>query len=171
MPPASRRLYPNLPDELKQWTDPHQFIARVTKVSDGDTVHVSVQCGFGVMLPEVRVRLLGIDAPELVGVEKFAAKHSQRELSKLILDNWIGLETYCDQTDKHGRYLGVLWTMLNADLVNVNRWMLDQNLAKPFKVNRWFDARPYHLRPLSERCEKCNSFILPTPGQEHQAAK
>ena len=110
--------------------------------------------------------MLGIDAPELVGVEKFSAQHSQRELSKLILNNWIGLETYCDQTDKHGRFLGVVWTMHDANLINVNRWMLDQNLAKPLKINRWFDARPEHMTPLLKRCDQCNSFTRPTPGQD-----
>lgn len=158
MPNVSRRLYPNLPDELQQWAPPNQYIATVTKVSDGDSIHVAIQLGFGVIMPEIRVRLLGIDAPELIGAEKMQATHSKRQLTQMIQDKWVGLQTHADQSCRYGRWLGVIWLPRDGHLININQWMVQENLAKPLKVNRSFDAKPEHLIPLLKRCQQCNSF-------------
>lgn len=159
MPQVSRRLYPNLPDELKRWSDPHQFLAQVTKVSDGDSIHLTIMPGFGIHLPEVRVRLLGIDAPELRGPEKMQAIHSKRQLEKKILHQWVGLQTHADQSCKYGRWLGVIWLPTDGELVNINMWMIQQNLAVPYDVNRSFNVKPEHRVPLLKACDQCNSFI------------
>ena len=39
--------------------------AKVLRVIDGDTFRASIDLGFGVALPDVSVRLLGVRAPEL----------------------------------------------------------------------------------------------------------
>lgn len=165
MPRRARRLYPDVSDELKHWARPDHHLVKVTKVSDGDTVHVHIMLGFGVDLPEVRVRLLGIQAPELIGAEKHQGHAARRELAKLVLDRFVGLQTYRDQTGKHGRELGVLWQFTESNMININQRMIDLNLAKPLYVNRFFDARPEHRVKLLEQCAKCKSFLLPTPGQ------
>lgn len=166
MPPTMRRLYPNLPDELKQWAGPDYFIGHCTKVSDGDTIHARIQLGFGVELPNVRIRLLGIDAPELVGANKQQGQNSRTQLHRLLHNEWIGVQTYADQCCKYGRELAIVWHYREAQLININQWMLDNNLAKPLKVNRFFDGRSVHCPALHPRCEKCNSFILPTLGNQ-----
>lgn len=163
---VSRRLYPGLADELKQWGSPHHHVGKVTKISDGDTVHVSIQLGFGVLVPEARIRLLGIDAPELVGPNKHSGQHSARKLKEFIHDRWVGVETYSDQTCRYGRWLAVLWLPSNSKLINVNRWMIDSDLAKPLKVNRFFDAKPEHMNPFLEACPQCNLFTSLIDGPQ-----
>lgn len=89
--------------------------ALVTHVSDGDTVHVA---GVG------RVRLLGIDAPELgSGFERAApfAVEARERLQALVLRRWVRLE--CDRTrrDSYGRHLAYVFVggreFVNAQLV------------------------------------------------------
>ena len=71
----------------------------VTRVFDGDTVLAS---GIG------RVRLLGIDAPEMGGpFERPApfAKEARERLASLVLNRWVRLECDGTRVDAYGRRL------------------------------------------------------------------
>ena len=41
-----------------------EYICKIRKVVDGDSVYVDIDLGFGVWLRKQRVRLVGIDTPE-----------------------------------------------------------------------------------------------------------
>lgn len=92
-----------------------EVVALVTRVFDGDTVDVA---GVG------RVRLLGIDAPEMGGrFERPApfALEARERLQALVLRRWVRLE--CDGTrrDEYGRRLAYVFLetkeFINARLV------------------------------------------------------
>ena len=42
----------------------YEYRAKILKVIDGDTVDVDIDLGFGVVLTDERVRMMGIDTPE-----------------------------------------------------------------------------------------------------------
>ncbi len=80
------------------------YSARVAKVHDGDTVSVMIGT------KKEKVRLIGIDAPELAqrpwGTE--AKKHLEKILG---LSGWkVELEFDVEKRDKYGRLLAYLWT-------------------------------------------------------------
>jgi micrococcal nuclease len=91
----------------------YEYRVKVLKVVDGDTVDVDIELGFGVVLANERVRIMGIDTPEsrtsndtekLFGL---AAKHRLEEL----LGDVAVLQTQIskageDMKGKFGRILG-----------------------------------------------------------------
>ena len=42
----------------------NEYNVKVLKVVDGDTVDVDIDLGFGIVLTDERVRIMGIDTPE-----------------------------------------------------------------------------------------------------------
>ena len=60
----------------------YTYSAYVTKVYDGDTVTVDIDLGFGVLLRKQRLRLLGINAPEVRGTSRTQGLASRDFLRK-----------------------------------------------------------------------------------------
>lgn len=94
--------------------------ALVTHVLDGDTLEAA---GVG------RIRLLGIDAPELGGrFERPApfAMEARERLQALVLRRWVRFD--CDGTrrDSYGRHLA--YVFVNRDLVNAQ--LVREGLAR-----------------------------------------
>lgn len=86
-------------------------LAVVTRVFDGDTVLAS---GIG------RVRLLGIDAPEMGGrFERPApfAMEARERLASLVLNRWVRLECDGTRADAYGRRLFYI-LLETGDFVN-----------------------------------------------------
>lgn len=91
----------------------NEYDVKVIKVVDGDTVDVDIDLGFGVMLKDERVRIMGIDTPESRTRDKVedlfgeAAKARLKELmangGKLITTEDKKGE---DMKGKFGRILG-----------------------------------------------------------------
>lgn len=82
---------------------------RVTQVHDGDTVSIRISKFTKIPAKTERVRLIGIDAPELKQEPwgRKAKKHLKDIVSK---SDWIvSVELDLEQRDKHGRLLGYLW--------------------------------------------------------------
>ena len=79
----------------------NEYDVKVLKVIDGDTVDVDIDLGFGIVLTDERVRIMGIDTPESRTSDKIeklfglAAKDRLKEL--------LGEETVLiTKDDKHG---------------------------------------------------------------------
>jgi len=91
----------------------YEYRAYVIKVVDGDTVDVDIDLGFGVMLKEERVRIMGIDTPESRTSDKveklfgLAAKNRLKELlgKECVLKTQINKNGE-DMKGKFGRILG-----------------------------------------------------------------
>ena len=93
----------------------YEYRCKVLKVVDGDTVDVDIDLGFGIVLKDERVRLMGIDTPESRTrdkVEKQFGLASKVRLKEM-LDNKSGpiLKTQInkkgeDMKGKFGRILG-----------------------------------------------------------------
>jgi len=81
----------------------YQYKCKILKVIDGDTVDVETDLGFDIRV-NMRVRLLGIDAPEM---STEAGKASRLWLidAMPVESEWT-LQTVKDRKEKYGRYLG-----------------------------------------------------------------
>ena len=93
----------------------YEYRVKVIKIVDGDTVDVDIDLGFGIILKDERVRIMGIDTPESRTRDKvekafgLAAKNRVKELlankSGPILKTQINKDGE-DMRGKFGRVLG-----------------------------------------------------------------
>lgn len=109
--------------------------AVITRVLDGDTVDVA---GIG------RVRLLGIDAPEMGGAfERPApfALEAREALQGLVLHRWVRLECDGARRDDYGRHLFYLFLetgdFVNARLVRIGL----ARVSARTRLQRWDQLR------------------------------
>ena len=105
------------------------YRALVIKVYDGDTITVRVDLGFGVHIVE-RIRLYGINTPEVRGPERERGIKSRDWLRTLILNKEILIKTYKDKKGKYGRYLADVFIENETGPVNVNDWLVKEQLAE-----------------------------------------
>lgn len=93
----------------------HALSARVVAVHDGDTVSVIIG------MKKERLRLIGIDAPEIgQGFWGIKAKNHLKELLNRS-GHIVTLELDVEKRDKYGRLLGYLWApdkkLINLEMV------------------------------------------------------
>lgn len=86
-------------------TDVYRYYANVTKVYDGDTFTIDWDLGAGVWKLKEKIRLWGINTPEVRGVEKEEGKKVRDYVRGLILDKKVIIETFKDKQGKYGRYI------------------------------------------------------------------
>lgn len=80
----------------------YEYRCKVLRVVDGDTVDVDIDLGFGIVLKDERVRIMGIDTPESRTrdkVEKLFGLASKARLKELV----------------SGRSGPILYTQINKD--------------------------------------------------------
>lgn len=105
----------------------YEYRAYVRRVYDGDTITVDIDLGFGVCLQKQKIRLAGIDTPEIRGKEKAEGIKSRDALRGKISNKWVIIKTAKDKKGKYGRWIGEVW----LEKTNVNQWLLAEGLAKP----------------------------------------
>jgi micrococcal nuclease len=79
----------------------NEYEVKILKVIDGDTVDVDINLGFGIVLTDERVRIMGIDTPESRTsdkVEKVFGLAAKARLKELLDEEAILITT----EDKHG---------------------------------------------------------------------
>ncbi|GAB4484082.1 MAG: hypothetical protein OHK006_07370 [Thermodesulfovibrionales bacterium] len=92
-----------------------EVTAAVTSVSDGDTLTVVTERG------EEKIRLIGIDAPELA--QRPWGARAKKQLEKLVAQSLyqVRIEYDVDERDKYGRLLAYVFTreglFINEDLL------------------------------------------------------
>lgn len=88
------------------------YNCKILRVIDGDTVDIQIDLGFDISIKE-RVRLLGVNTPEVFGAKANEQGESASEFTK----QWFasrtdGTYTYASKKynarDKYGRSLGVI---------------------------------------------------------------
>ena len=108
----------------------YYYKAFVTKVYDGDTVTLNIDMGLNICKKNQKVRLLGINTPEIRGEERESGLISKYRLSEMILGREIVIETHRDKTGKYGRWLATLWfEKEEGDWVNINELLVSEGLA------------------------------------------
>lgn len=101
------------------------YNAYVTDVYDGDSITVDIDLGFGVWLKEQKLRLYGINSPEVRGKTIEAGKASRDWLISKVLNKNVIIQTYKDKKEKYGRWLVEVY----VGELDVNRQMILEGLA------------------------------------------
>ena len=112
----------------------YEYKCKVNKVIDGDTVDVDIDLGFGVVLTDERVRIMGIDTPESRTrdrVEKLFGLASKKRLKEL-LSKYCVLKTEINKNgeDMKGKFGRVLGDFVTKD----GRMVTDILIAEGFAV-------------------------------------
>ena len=109
------------------------YKAHVVSVYDGDTCTVDIDLGLRTWIRKEKIRLHGINAPEIRGAEREQGLKSAEYLRRLILDRDIILQTIKDRKEKYGRYLGDIWVQDDSGAYfNVNDKMVSEGFAIHF---------------------------------------
>lgn len=103
----------------------------VSEVHDGDTVSIRTRSLFGITISVEKVRLIGIDAPEIK--QEPWGRRAKRHLKKLINESGgvVYLEYDLDRRDKHNRILAYLWDKKGRML---NQRMLEDGYAMLYTI-------------------------------------
>lgn len=107
----------------------YEYKVKVLKVVDGDTVDVDIDLGFGVVLTDERVRIMGIDTPESRTrdkVEKLFGLASKKRLKELLGKTAI-LKT---QINKNGEDMKGKFGRILGDFVSVDGRMVTDILVE-----------------------------------------
>lgn len=118
-------------------TMPHWHPCQVVRVSDGDTVRAQATLGLGVELTAQPVRLLGIQAPELHGPQKWQAQEARRTLHGLVAQRQAYIHVPGDMRDRYGRWLAWLWLEEGSVMICVNTRMLALGQAVEWWPQGW----------------------------------
>ena len=107
----------------------YTYKAKCVNVVDGDTIDCEIDLGFH-MKSTLRLRLLGIDAPELRSEDpaiKASAQKSKIELGYMVNDKDLTIQTY--KSDSFGRWLTLISCQHLGEWISVNKTMIDKGLA------------------------------------------
>tara|TARA_Y100000114_G_C11735948_1_gene316141 strand:+ start:966 stop:1343 length:378 start_codon:yes stop_codon:yes gene_type:complete len=114
----------------------YTYKAYVKDVYDGDTITVDIFLGFNVTMTDIKIRLIGIDTPEVRTKnlsEKEKGLATRDWLREKILDKKILLHT--SKRGKFGRWLGIIWEIKQdkPDFENsYNKQLINEGLAKEY---------------------------------------
>lgn len=106
----------------------YTYYAVVKSVYDGDSITVDIDLGFNMWMLNQKIRLLGIDTPEIRGEERSDGLVSRDWLREKINDKVVILKTHKDSKGKYGRWLAEVY----LDGVNINQQLLEEGLAEPY---------------------------------------
>ncbi|WP_290698054.1 thermonuclease family protein [Lacinutrix sp.] len=105
----------------------YNYKAKIIAVYDGDTVTAVVDLGF-LHSQEMKLRLFGIDTPEMRGPEKVEGKKVRDIVREKILNKEVEIKSYKDKQGKYGRYLATII----VDGVDLNQWLVDNGHAEVY---------------------------------------
>lgn len=110
----------------------YEYSARAVAVVDGDTIDLDISLGLDIH-HHTRVRLLGVDTPELHSPDpqqREAAQAAKAFVVSQVMDNPLTVRTVKDRREKFGRYLAEVFS--GGDTVSVNEQLLNRGYAVPY---------------------------------------
>jgi micrococcal nuclease len=110
--------------------DLYVYKALITKVYDGDTVTADIDLGMGIWFRGQKIRLEGIDAPEVRGEEREYGLISRDWLRDKVLNKEVIIRTTKDKKGKYGRWIGEIWTNNEGMYENINALLVSLGMAE-----------------------------------------
>ena len=101
----------------------YQYNAVIKKVVDGDTIEIDIDLGLSSWVHNEKIRLYGIDTPEVYGVKKGSAEWERGNLASefvkkyLVENNQVIIETIKDKKEKYGRYLALIFIQIDQSIL------------------------------------------------------
>ena len=130
----------------------YQYKAKITRIIDGDTVDCDIDCGFGIILANQRIRLYGIDTPESRTRDleekkcgKLAAQYIEDHIK---VGSNFTLRSRLDQKGRYGRILGELICFVPEfdREMSLNDAMIMKKLAVKYFGQSKDDIEEEHLK-------------------------
>jgi micrococcal nuclease len=121
----------------KKSIKPYVYDAKITRVIDGDTFDFKIDLGFSINVKE-RLRLYGVNTPEIKGEEKPEGDRVKTYVTKLILGKTFKIRVY--KKGKYGRYV--------ADLMLSKKERLSVHLYKKGMAKRVTYDRAHDIEKL-----------------------
>ena len=114
----------------------YEYRVKILRVVDGDTVDVDIELGFGVVLADERVRIMGIDTPESRTsdeVEKLFGKAAKHRLEELLGETAI-LRTQINKNgeDMKGKFGRILGDFVAPDGRMITEIMIEEGHCVPY---------------------------------------
>ena len=132
----------------------YEYRATIIKVVDGDTVDVDIDLGFGIIMKDERVRIMGIDTPESRTRDKVEKKFGLAAKARLkeLLGKTCTLKTQInkdgeDMKGKFGRILGdfIVYDSNTDSYKNVTEIMIAEHHAVKYQGQAKSDIAQAHL--------------------------
>ncbi len=101
----------------------YQYQAEIQRIVDGDTYDIDIDLGLSVWVRNERVRLYGVDTPEVYGVKRDSEEYllgvaASGFVKSLVKKGTLAIvETIKDSKGKYGRYLVVLYVRVPGELL------------------------------------------------------
>ncbi len=105
----------------------YHYRATITKVYDGDTLTATVDLGFYAHLCNIKLRLSGINTPEVRGSERAEGLRIRDFVRELVLNKEVEVKTIKDSKGKYGRWLAVV---ILPDGRVLNQLLVEEGMAK-----------------------------------------
>lgn len=149
----------------------YEYRAHVNRVVDGDTVDVDIDLGFGIVLTDERVRIMGIDTPESRTsdkVEKIFGLASKDRLKSLLGKTTI-LKTQVakDGEDMKGKFGRILGDFLTNDGRSVSQILIEEGHAVKYHGQNKADVQVQHMANRNKLMQE--GIIDPKLVQETEA--
>ena len=127
----------------------YEYKCKVNKVIDGDTVDVDIDLGFGIVLTDERVRVMGIDTPESRTrnkVEKLFGLASKARLKELLSKHCV-LKTEINKKgeDMKGKFGRVLGDFIDVDGRMITDILIEEGHAVKYHGQSKDDIQDAHL--------------------------
>ncbi len=127
----------------------YEYKCTVNKVIDGDTVDVDIDLGFGIVLTDERVRIMGIDTPESRTrnkIEKLFGLAAKQRLKELLSKQCIlKTEINKDGEDMKGKFGRVLGDFISDNGRLVTDIMIEEGHAVAYHGQSKNDIKSAHL--------------------------
>lgn len=108
------------------------YNAIVKENYDGDTVTVDIDLGFGVWLYDQRIRLYGVDTPEIRGEEREEGLKVKNKVEELVKGKNVLLESHKDKSGMYGRWLAKVHFDKDGEKKELTEFLLENDLAKKY---------------------------------------
>jgi len=127
----------------------YEYKCTVNKIIDGDTVDVDIDLGFGIVLTDERVRIMGIDTPESRTrnkIEKLFGLAAKRRLKELLSKQCVlKTEINKDGEDMKGKFGRVLGDFVSPDGRMITDIMIEEGHAVAYHGQSKDDVKTAHL--------------------------
>ena len=128
----------------------YEYRAKILRVVDGDTVDVDIDLGFGVVLANERVRIMGIDTPEsrtADNTEKAFGLAAKARLAELLGKTAV-LRTQVSKKgeDMKGKFGRILGDFVASDGRMVTAIMAEEGHCVPYFGGSKEDVQAQHMK-------------------------
>ena len=127
----------------------YEYKCTIVRVIDGDTVDVDIDLGFGIIMADERVRIMGIDTPESRTsdkVEKLFGKAAKARLQELLGEtSSLRAQINKNGEDMKGKFGRVLGDFVAKDGRMVTEVMTEEGHCVPYTGGSKEETHAAHL--------------------------